>query len=243
MLPFLLPYYYIILHLSTLFVILLALFCKCNIILIFTENIIFVIMVLEVSAMAIGKNILKFRTEKGLTQKEFSSMCGFSQAALNLWENEKRKPKMEQIQKIANTFQCNVSDIINYDTNTSVPNGSEIDCKNRLSKNIKLTPIDLVLDITKENYEKYTEYFNTGFSEIKEIICNERNAEMISIETGKKLEQNDLEEIFDSLTTENKLTIFRDLVKDFIITPIFHTISINLKPDAFKNLPDEPPHE
>lgn len=54
--------------------------------------------------MTIGKKIAKLRTEKNLTQKQLADMCGFSQSALNLWENGKRQPKREQLEKIAKFF-------------------------------------------------------------------------------------------------------------------------------------------
>lgn len=179
--------------------------------------------------MSIGKNILKFRTDRGLTQKNFSNMCGFSQAALNLWENEKRKPKMEQIKKIADTFQCDVSDIMEYGSNISATKKTETEHKDRLPENITSLPGNLMINITKENYEKYTKYFNVAFSTIKEIICNETNTKMIYIETGKELERKDIEKIFDSLSIEKKLELFQELVKNFIINPIFDAINIDLR--------------
>lgn len=54
--------------------------------------------------MTIGKKISKLRTEKKLTQKQLADICGFSQSALNFWENGKRQPKREQIEKIAKFF-------------------------------------------------------------------------------------------------------------------------------------------
>lgn len=55
--------------------------------------------------MTIGKKILNLRTEKNLTQKRLADMCGFSQSALNLWENEKRQPKIEHLQKISTALE------------------------------------------------------------------------------------------------------------------------------------------
>lgn len=60
--------------------------------------------------MTIGKKILELRTQKKLTQKQLSDMCGFSQSALNLWENDKRKPKIEALQKIADVLGVSVSE-------------------------------------------------------------------------------------------------------------------------------------
>lgn len=55
--------------------------------------------------MTTGKKIFKLRTERNLTQKQLADLCGFSQSALNLWENEKRKPKVEHLQKNCYCFR------------------------------------------------------------------------------------------------------------------------------------------
>ena len=72
----------------------------------------FVIMVMEVFDMTIGKKILELRTQKKLTQKQLADICGFSQSALNLWENEKRQPKVEQLRKIAAALGVYISDLV-----------------------------------------------------------------------------------------------------------------------------------
>lgn len=78
--------------------------------------------------MTIGKKILELRTQKELTQKQLSDMCGFSQSALNLWENDKRKPKIESLHKIADVLNVSISDLVgdNYDAilkdSLSLPN-------------------------------------------------------------------------------------------------------------------------
>lgn len=62
--------------------------------------------------MTIGKKILELRTQKKLTQKQLADICGFSQSALNLWENEKRQPKVEQLRKIAAALGVYISDLV-----------------------------------------------------------------------------------------------------------------------------------
>lgn len=54
--------------------------------------------------MDIGEKIKYLRTEKGITQKELASKLGTSQQNLAQYENGKRKPKLETIQKIANAL-------------------------------------------------------------------------------------------------------------------------------------------
>lgn len=62
--------------------------------------------------MTIGEKILKLRTDQNLTQKQLANICGFSQSALNFWENGKRQPKIEQLEKIANALDVSVADLM-----------------------------------------------------------------------------------------------------------------------------------
>ena len=50
---------------------------------------------------AIGTNIKRFRSEKGITQKELAAALGVSYQMVQSWERGARNPKMETIQKIA----------------------------------------------------------------------------------------------------------------------------------------------
>lgn len=172
--------------------------------------------------MSIGKNILKFRTNRGLTQKEFSEICGFSQAALNLWENEKRKPKMEQIKKIATAFQCDASDVIEYDTKAGAKSG------------FNAFPGNKEIEITIENYKKYTKYFEAAFSAVKQMITNEYTIELISAETGEVLEKKDVEKRFDMLSIEHKLEMLEGVVWKFEINEKLDTINFNLREENVK---------
>ena len=50
---------------------------------------------------AIGTNIKRSRSEKGITQKELAAALGVSYQMVQSWERGARNPKMETIQKIA----------------------------------------------------------------------------------------------------------------------------------------------
>lgn len=69
--------------------------------------------------MTTGKKIFKLRTERNLTQKQLADLCGFSQSALNLWENEKRKPKVEHLQKIAIALEISINHLLESDLDNS----------------------------------------------------------------------------------------------------------------------------
>ena len=44
-----------------------------------------------------------------MSQKEFAEKVGVSQASINMWERGNRRPKFEQIQKIANALDMPIS--------------------------------------------------------------------------------------------------------------------------------------
>lgn len=65
--------------------------------------------------MTIGENIYNLRTSKGLTQQKLAEMSGVSQAAINLWENGKRQPRLEQLQRISEALGVTRAYFINFD--------------------------------------------------------------------------------------------------------------------------------
>ena len=181
--------------------------------------------------MNIGNNIRNIRKEKGMTLQQIANIMGCSPQLISQYETGKRIPKNEQIQKIATALGCFSSDILyGFETEIHISTTS----KERTSRNNTVLPGSIVLDITKENYDKYSKYFNAGFLYIKDIICE---VKVISAETGKILNKEELEKKYDSLSIEDKLTIFQEMVDRFAINPIFDTINI----DMF--LPPEPPQE
>lgn len=59
----------------------------------------------------IGENIKKIRKEKGYSQKQLAEKLGTTPQNLAQYENGKRLPKLETLEKIANALDCEVSDI------------------------------------------------------------------------------------------------------------------------------------
>jgi transcriptional regulator with XRE-family HTH domain len=62
--------------------------------------------------MTIGKNIKMLRNKYGLSQKELASIAGVSDKAVSTWENNLKEPRMGTIQKIADHFGLQKSNII-----------------------------------------------------------------------------------------------------------------------------------
>lgn len=67
--------------------------------------------------MSIGKNIKRLREENNLTQKELAKISGVTDKAVSMWEQGVRVPRMNAMQKIAERFDINISDIISEDAN------------------------------------------------------------------------------------------------------------------------------
>lgn len=76
--------------------------------------------------MIIGNKIKEIRKKQGLTQKELANLTGLSEISIRKYENNNRKPKIENIKKIANALNVDVFDIINF-KNFEANNWNDID--------------------------------------------------------------------------------------------------------------------
>lgn len=65
--------------------------------------------------MATGKNIKKLREKYDLSQKDLAKIAGVSDKAVSTWENDLKEPRMGTIQKIADHFGLQKSNIIEED--------------------------------------------------------------------------------------------------------------------------------
>lgn len=64
--------------------------------------------------MSVGKNIKKIRSEKKLTQRQLGELSGISYKQIGLYEQGKRNPKIETIEKISNALGVTVAEIKDY---------------------------------------------------------------------------------------------------------------------------------
>lgn len=65
--------------------------------------------------MTIGENIKKIRISKKITQKELADRLETSQQNLAQYENGKRRPKIETLQKIATALDVPLQDLLTVD--------------------------------------------------------------------------------------------------------------------------------
>lgn len=71
--------------------------------------------------MSIGKNIKALREQSGLSQADFAKMLGVTDKAVSTWENETRIPRMGVIQKIADCYGLQKTDIIEDSPLSTLP--------------------------------------------------------------------------------------------------------------------------
>lgn len=62
--------------------------------------------------MSIGSNMKRLREENGMSQEEFGKIAGVTDKAVSTWENDLKTPRMGAIQKIADHFGLQKSDLI-----------------------------------------------------------------------------------------------------------------------------------
>lgn len=60
----------------------------------------------------IGDRIRRFRTQKGLTQKEMAALAGIPYSTYSNYENNNREPGLEQLNKIANALDISLQNLI-----------------------------------------------------------------------------------------------------------------------------------
>lgn len=60
----------------------------------------------------VGKNIKRYRTEKGMTQDELAEVLCVTRQAVSNWENEKTQPDIDTLNRIAETLGVTVEELI-----------------------------------------------------------------------------------------------------------------------------------
>ena len=68
--------------------------------------------------MISGKKLKQIRLFRKLTQKELDIMFGLTDAAIRNYELENRSPNKEQLRKIADALNCDISALIDHELNS-----------------------------------------------------------------------------------------------------------------------------
>lgn len=65
--------------------------------------------------MTVSENIRYFRKERGYTQKQLSELAGIATITLQQYELDKREPKLENLQKIAEALGIPIAALLDID--------------------------------------------------------------------------------------------------------------------------------
>ena len=68
--------------------------------------------------MISGEKLKKLRLMRNLTQKELAIKSGLTDAAIRNYELGNRSPSKEQLQKISEALDCDISALINHEPNS-----------------------------------------------------------------------------------------------------------------------------
>ena len=71
-----------------------------------------ILSVIRKGAVLITNNILKIRTEKGLTQAQLAERLNVQQSMISMIENEERNPSVDVLLKLASALGVTVDELI-----------------------------------------------------------------------------------------------------------------------------------
>lgn len=115
--------------------------------------------------MGIGKNIKMIRTHVGMDQKELADRLQVSNKTVSSWECERTNPKMGNIERMSQIFNCSKTDLLD---------GVDLLIELNNETPLLLEPEKKI----KDNFEKrIIEAYNSAPKNIKESIVKLLNLE------------------------------------------------------------------
>lgn len=117
--------------------------------------------------MNIGQQIRNCRKKAGLSQKELGKRLGVSQQHIAQYENEKRIPKIETIQKIATALDTDLFDVISVNEYRNLIN---TEVKETIQNDIKSEKIHLITEDEQELTTNYLKLNDTGKAEARKRV-------------------------------------------------------------------------
>ncbi len=91
----------------------------------------------------ISTNIKKYRKLKGLTQKELAEKCNCATGTIQQYELNKRQPRLEQLNSIANALDISIIDLLGDNFEIKQGSGHIYDAKTQSYKPYTGNYIDL----------------------------------------------------------------------------------------------------
>jgi transcriptional regulator with XRE-family HTH domain len=69
----------------------------------------------EVVKVSIGKNVKKYRTERGLNQRELALITGFANSTISDIERDAKMPSVKVLLRLSKALHCSVDDLLKED--------------------------------------------------------------------------------------------------------------------------------
>ena len=109
--------------------------------------------------MEIGKNIRRFREQSDMTQAEVAKRLGVSPTAVSWWESGRTEPKIGTVEKLAELFGVEKSDILGLPKKPTTDHSQWVPVLGRVAAGI---PLDMIEDIL--DYEEIPDHMGECFA-------------------------------------------------------------------------------
>lgn len=73
--------------------------------------------------MSLGKTLARLRTAKGWKQTEFAAKIDIHPSHVTRWEQDRVRPRVKMLEKIAEVFEVSVEELLGGDARTRTRNG------------------------------------------------------------------------------------------------------------------------
>lgn len=125
--------------------------------------------------MTVGQNIKKYRKKRGLTQRELADILETTQQNLAQYENDKRNPKIETIDRIAAALDLPIAllkEDIKWNEYTKTEEYKELSRESSAIESIKII-LEYMYGKFEEKYIDELSYFLVGKGKDAFIISHE----------------------------------------------------------------------
>ena len=96
--------------------------------------------------MDIGKNIKRYREEQQMTQAEVAKRLGVSATAVSWWESGRTEPKIGTVEKLAELFGVEKTDILGIPKKPTTDHSDWIPVLGRVAAGIPLNMVEDIID-------------------------------------------------------------------------------------------------
>lgn len=115
------------------------------------------------NAEIFARNLKYYTEQSGKLGKDIAAVIGVTASAYSDWMNGKKYPRIDKIEKLANFFHIQKSDLIEDKSCTSAPQIPHTDEARILASGIDKMPEtdrQKALDMMKLMFSEYADYFN-----------------------------------------------------------------------------------